>query len=37
MTWLLSWFRCQHHDPLYDRVKGVAVWRCPLCMKVRAR
>jgi hypothetical protein len=37
MRWLVKWFGCRHRDPLYDRVKGVAVWRCPQCMKVQER
>lgn len=36
---MIAWlFRCWHRgDVLYDRVAGVAVWRCAKCHAVRER
>lgn len=30
-----AWFGCRHRDPMFDRVKGRAVWRCASCGAVR--
>jgi hypothetical protein len=37
VTWLLNWFRCQHMHVLFDRVNGVACWRCAECLRVQER
>jgi hypothetical protein len=34
---LLSFFGCKHRDPMFDRVKGVSVWRCRHCLLVLER
>lgn len=34
---LWRFFTCRHRSVLFDRVRGVAVWRCEKCMKVRER
>ena len=37
IAWLLALFSCQHRAVLYDRVNGVACWRCAGCGLVKER
>jgi hypothetical protein len=34
---LLAFFSCRHKDPMFDRVNGVACWRCRHCLLVLER